>query len=127
MTLGEFVKQLAALMQQRNISMPLKNERPWHALFYRLKTSREPGRPPFLDRLRFDWDGPYPKCQELSDFLKALHCNASASATNPHYDTITLTDDVARLWSGRLDGVPPDTRAFMERATDNARREFAHT
>jgi hypothetical protein len=127
MTLGEFVKQFAALMQQKSISMPLKNERPWHALFYRLKTSREPGRPLFLDRLRFDWDGPHPKCRELSEFLKALHWNASATATNPHYDTITLTEDVARLWSTRLDGAAPDTRGFMERAAEQARQEFART
>ncbi len=97
-TLGQFVKELSALLANENVSIPFKNERPWHTLFYSLKTERDvPGRPTFFDRLQFDWDGPFPKSQELSEFLHSLHWNASVSATNPHYETINLSGPVKDL------------------------------
>ena len=52
------VKHLAALMQEKGIDIPFKNERPWHYLFFDLKLDKSlRGRPPLLDELVFDWDG----------------------------------------------------------------------
>ena len=99
MTLGDFVKRLVALLQSEDILMPFENEAPWHELFYKLKKERGvEGRPVFFDRLRFDWDGPFPKSLELSDFLHALHWNACVSAQNPKYDSITLPADIQKEW-----------------------------
>lgn len=127
-SLGEFVKQLATLMHQKQVKMPFRNERPWHLLFYELKTAQgRPGKPAFFERLRFDWDGPYPKSRELSQFLQALHWNASVSASNPHYDTITLPPVIADLWSQRLAKVDEETRAFLDEAVQRGRMVFSQT
>jgi hypothetical protein len=124
LTLGEFVKQLTALLEREEISIPFKNERPWHYLFYELKKSKTVGRPQLFDELEFDWDGPFPKSQELSDFLHALHWNASVSANNPHYETINLPNDVRDLWFSRYDASDTDTKTFFNLALDRAREEF---
>ena len=118
-TLGDFVKELAALMTQEHLQLPLKDERPWHILFFNLKQIPDaPDRPPFFDDLVFDWDGPAPKCQELSEFIHALHWSAAVTANNPTYDTIQLTDDVADDWR------PARVTAFHDTALEHARLEF---
>jgi hypothetical protein len=128
MTLGELVKQIAARMQKQSVPMPFRNERPWHELFYELKKENTADKPSFFDRLSFDWDGPYPKCRELSEFLHALHWNASVSANNPHYDTINLSKDVADLWEQRSRELEPSSKRFLDIAVDRAAKEFSgHT
>jgi hypothetical protein len=123
LSLGEFVKQLALLMNENHLEMPFKEEAPWHLLFYRLKKEvRSEGRPAFFDQLRFDWDGPDPKCQELSDFIQALHWTGSVIAVNPSYDRIMVQEDVAALW--RASDVEAESRAFLKRALSLATEEF---
>jgi hypothetical protein len=125
LTLGQFVKELTALLEERKIAIPFKNERSWHFLFYELKKDRSAvGRPSFLDELQFDWDGPYPKSQELSDFLHSLHWNASVSASNPHYETITLSDEVRDLWLKRYEREDANTKGYFSLVLDRARTEF---
>ena len=118
-TLGDFVKELAALMADADLRLPLKDEKPWHILFFSLK-QREgvAGRPDFFDRLVFDWDGPTPKCQELSEFIHALHWNATVAANNPTYEAIQLADEIADRWR------PTPQTAFHRAALDLARTEF---
>ena len=117
--LGDFVKEMAALMKDANLRLPLKDERPWHLLFFDLKRDRQAAdRPTFLDRLVFDWDGPSPRCQELSEFIHALHWNATVTASNPSYETLTLSDDVASRWR------PPAVTAFHQAALTRARATF---
>ncbi len=125
-SLGEFVKQLAAQLQTQHVTMPFRNEEPWHLLFYQLaKTKDVPGKPEFFERLRFDWDGPYPKSQELSDFLQALHWTASVSASNPHYEVINLPDDVADLWKKSFGMfAEKDISEFLCYAVKCAEKEF---
>lgn len=125
LTLGKFVKELTALLEQAKIAIPFKNEQCWQFLFYELKKDREAaGRPQFLDDLEFDWDGSYPKSQKLSDFLHSLHWNASVSASNPHYETITLSDEVKGLWLQRLEAEDAETRKFFSSTIERARKEF---
>ena len=120
--LGDFVKEMAALMTDNHLRLPLKDERPWHLLFFELKRDRQPAdRPAFLDRLIFDWDGPSPKCQELSEFIHALHWNANVTASNPTYETLTLSDDVAKRWR------PAAVTPFHESALARARTKFLPT
>jgi len=127
-SLGEFIKQLTSLMCQNQVKMPFKNEQPWHLLFYELKeTEGLPGKPAFFERLRFDWDGPYPKSRQLSEFLQALHWNASVSADNPRYDTITLPAPVADLWSHRVAKLDPETRNFLDEAVKRGQKAFSQS
>jgi hypothetical protein len=126
LSLGQFVKQLAALLQQKEVQLPFKNQKPWHVLFYELKKqSAAPGRPKFFDELTFDWDAPYPKCQQLSEFLNALHFTASVSARNPHFDVITLSPEVAERWAQSTDQDDPELKGFVHSAVVLAENEFA--
>ncbi len=125
MFLGDFVEQLAALLQKQQIPMPFENESPWHELFYDLKTMVQEGKPAFLSTLRFDWDGPYPKSQELSEFLHALHWNACVDARNPHFDKITLPANIAEEWSRRAEDLDQQTKAFLEHSVWLARQRFS--
>lgn len=125
LSLGQFVKQLAALLQQKGRALPFKNQRPWHQLFYELKKQpATPGRPKFLDALRFDWDAPYPKCQQLSEFLNALHFTASVSGHNPRFNVITVAPEVAERWANNAKHDNPDLKRFVDGAVALAEREF---
>jgi hypothetical protein len=125
MSLGQFVKQLAALLQQKGVELPFKNQKSWHMLFYELKKLPvSPGRPKFLDELPFDWDAPYPKCQQSSEFLNALHFTASVSARNPLFDVIHVAPDVAERWAKNVNQ-DPDLKQFISNAAILAEKEFA--
>lgn len=123
-TLGGFVKQLTLRMQAENLVMLFKDEAPWHLLFYQLKKTDAPAKPVFLQTLRFDWDGPYPRCKELSEFIQALHWTGSVAATNPSYERITLQDDVRKIWERDAEGLSPELRAFLDTGVEYARQQF---
>jgi hypothetical protein len=95
LTLGEFVKVIVLMLHKKGVAMPFQNEEKWHELFYELKREKaKEGRPNFFDRLRFDWDGPYPKSQDLSEYLQALHWNGFVSVANPSYDRLSVDSEV---------------------------------
>ena len=125
LSLGQFVKQLAASLQQKNVKLPFKNQKPWHLLFYELSKSSVAGKPLFFSDLVFDWDAPYPKCQELSEFLHALHFTANVSARNPSYDAIIVDPDVANRWSASIDQDDQALKTFVASAVERAQAEFA--
>lgn len=122
---SDFMKHLVALLGESKTPMTLKDERPWHMLFYALKT-RDLGRakPSFLANLRFDWDGPYPKCQDVSEFLHALHWNAGVTAMNPHYAEMTIPPEIAEFWSHRRKDLDVDVRDMLENVVKVAQHEF---
>jgi len=122
--LGDFVELLAAKLHREKVSMPFENERPWHELFYQLKQSDWHGKPEFFYLLRFDWDSPYPKSFELSEFLHALHWNACVDARNPHFDRITLPDGIAKEWSNRSEHLDPQAQEFLQRSAALAKEVF---
>lgn len=124
-SLGQFVKQLAATLSQKSVVLPFKDQKRWHLLFHELaKLPTKPGKPKFLSRLIFDWDASYPKCQELADFLHALHFTASVSAHNPRYDVISLDPTDAKRWVAQINHDDPNVRHFLNRAINLARQEF---
>jgi hypothetical protein len=97
-SLGEFVTLLVLRLDNERVPMPFQNEEKWHRLFYKLKTEREKqGRPGFFDKLRFDWDGRYPRAQDLSEYLQSLHWNGFISVANPTYDRLSVDQDVKDL------------------------------
>lgn len=122
-SLAEFVKQLTARIQQNHeLHMPFKDEKPWHMLFYRLKKASSQGKPSFFNELQFDWDGPYPTCQELTDYIHALHFTGCVSAGNPSYDEIALNEGLAKKWnSSQLEGNLPK---FLDHAMKEVRVHF---
>ena len=122
--LSEFVIRLAALLAREDVTMPFENEAPWHLLFYDLKRLDKPGRPTFLDDLIFDWDGPYPKSQDLSRFLHTLHWTV-ASVDNPTYRVLRLPPRTAELWYSRYENSRPELKAFLDMAHSRARERFS--
>lgn len=126
LSLGQFVRQLAALLQKQSVQLPFKNQRPWHLLFYRLKKdSTSPGRPQFFDELGFDWDGAYPKSQQLAEFLNAMHFTANVSARNPHFDVISVAPEVADRWARSIKQDDPEVMQFVSNAVALAQQEFS--
>jgi hypothetical protein len=124
-SLGEFVKQLVAHLDEADLVMPLKDEGKWHTLFYKLRGSRFEGRPAFFDEMLFDWDGAYPRSPELVEYIHALHWTGCVSASNPQYDQITLNKKVRELWSAvHLD---ENLRGFVDFAVGLAKEEFNST
>jgi hypothetical protein len=124
-SLGQFVEQLTGLLQKDSVQLPFKNQRPWHILFYDLKKITAAGRPKFFDQLRFDWDGPYPKCRELSEFLHALHVTTSIGVANPDYDEILVGREVEEEWVNNAKKDEPDLKQFVDYAVTRAKKEFA--
>jgi hypothetical protein len=125
MTMGDFVRHLAARMQKAGIAMPFKNERPWHLLFYHLTTADLPDKPAFLGALMFDWDGPYPRCRALSEFIQALHWTGNVSVGNPSYETLSVQPEVLALWQEEGEALPEGMRGFLDQTAERARQEFA--
>jgi len=112
-------------MQGRGLVMLFKDEMPWHMLLYRLKKEQMAGdKPNFLRQLRFDWNGPYPKCQELSRFIQALHWTGTVGAVNPSYEKIVLHEDVGKLWAEFGEKLDGGTKAYLDHAADVAKEEF---
>ena len=123
-SLGEFVKQLTLRFTDQGMTMPLRDERPWHMLFYRLKTSgTAAGKPDFLADLLFDWDGPYPRSSELAEYLDTLHWTGCLSASNPQYEKVTVNPKVSQLWSSL--SVDPKLNSFIDYAVETAKGHFS--
>lgn len=121
-SLGDFVQQL--LLQLSDSELPFRDERPWHELFYQLKIApAERGKPQFLKDLLFDWNGAYPRSQELSEYLHGLHWTGCISASNPSYDRFKLSQGVGNQWRGAV--VEPDLRDFVAAAAQTVRSELA--
>lgn len=122
MSLGEFIKQLTIRMKEAKLQMPFKDEEPWHQLIYQLKTSDVEPKPAFLQEIEFDWDGPYPRSEDIANYIHALHFTGCVSASNPAYDQISLNPKLEEIWSSeQLDG---DLPQFIERAMVIAKQEF---
>jgi hypothetical protein len=124
LSLGDFVRLLAALLHRRHVQIPFGKTEEWHLLFYELAGGNDGRKPQFFQSLFFDWDGPYPKSQELAQFLQALHWTASASANNPYFETIELPEPLARRWLDEFEAMAPDTKQYLEQATERAEARF---
>jgi len=123
-SLGQFLEQLVLRFDRDKVTMPLRDEKPWHVFFYSLKKSPEKaGKPTFLKEMLFDWDGPYPRSPELADQINAMHWTGCVKAANPQYDEITLNGTVKRVWSQAK--LEKDLSKFVGSAVRLARREFA--
>jgi len=124
LTLGDFVRLLAVRIPDRGRMMPFQDETPWHILFYRLKKELPEPKPKFIVNLGFDWDGPSPKSQDISDFLQALHWTGSVAALNPSYEQIIVPAGVRERWKREVDELSPDMKDILDRSVELAVEEF---
>jgi hypothetical protein len=125
LSLGDAVRQFALLMRDNNLALVYKNEAPWHFLFYRLtKEIKGSSRPAFLDHLRFDADGHYPRCRELSEFLHGLHTACTVRVGNPSYDEITLQPKITKIWEDVRKNLSNPAEKFLEKGLAIAKEEF---
>jgi hypothetical protein len=125
MTLGEFVKFLAALLTKNNSPMLFKEEAPWHFILFNLSEGNFEGKPRFLDSLKFDWGGPFPKCKELSRYLQFLHSTACVGTMNPSYDKMVLKEDLQQMWYSEFSKIGQPEQKFMGHAAEIAAKEFS--
>ena len=125
MTLGEFVKYLAALLTESKTPMLFKEEAPWHFVLYGLSAEEFEGKPQFLSHLKFDWGGPFPKCKELSRYLQFLHSTACVGTMNPSYEEMMLKPDLEKLWFSEFKKIGNPQQKFMGHAADVAAKEFS--
>ena len=125
LSLGEFVKCLVLLLHRNGVAFSLRSYKPWHLLFYELKKIPETdGKPEFFKNLRFDWDGPYPECPELSEFLDALCWTGSIVTTSPRFEEYTLPKEMADLWSQEFEVLGDETKQFLDTTLALARNKF---
>ena len=125
MTLADFVKYLVALLNEGRTDMPYEDESPWHELFYDLKTRDEAReKPEFIKNLRFDWDAPYPKSPEVSEYLHALHWSACVTAQNPYYERITLSPEIASFWLKEYNNLDNNEKDYLNEVASIAKERF---
>lgn len=122
--MGDAVRQIALLMDENQFQIPFKNEALWHLLFYRLKKDTSVPKPRFLERLRFDSDGRFPRCRELSEFLQGLHTALTVNVPNPSYDEIVLPQEATSDWKQERKSLGKESRKFLETALGIAKKEF---
>jgi hypothetical protein len=121
-TLGDFVQQLL-LQIGGDKELHFKDERPWHELFYALKKSRRTeGKPQFLEKMFFDWNGEYPRSRELSRYLHSLHWTGCMAAANPGYDRFRLNKQIGKLWKTDVDA---NLRTFIKKTATKAAPKLA--
>jgi hypothetical protein len=126
MTLGDFVKYLITILNKDNIPMPYEDEKKWHELFFLLKTQNiSIEKPDFIKHLWFDWDGPFPKSQELSDFLHALHWNACVSSPNPSYEKVCISPEISAFWLDQYEGLNPHDKNLLVQVASMAKEKFS--
>ena len=125
MTLGEFVKYLAASLSMRGTPMSFKDEEPWHVLLYRLQEENLAEKPEFLDRIIFDWGGPFPKSKDLSRYLQLLHVTGCVGVTNPSYKKMELSEGLEKLWYSRVKELPKAQLEFVQHAAGLAEETFS--
>jgi hypothetical protein len=125
MTLGEFLKYLATLLSNKNTPMSFKDEEPWHLLLYRLQSEQAAQKPAFLERLVFDWGGPFPKCKDVSRYLQLLHVTGCVDVSNPSYKKMELSDGLQKLWYSQVRELPKAQLKYVQHAATLAKEEFS--
>lgn len=122
---GEFVKYLVLLLQKNNIVLPFNRPEAWHHLFYRLKQSQEiSGKPAFLEKLWFDWDDPYPKSPELSEYLHALCWTGTIETNSPRFDRYWLPKNMEKLWQEQYEKLDKTVKQYLYFTVEIAKEEF---
>lgn len=122
---GDFVKYLVLLLQKNGIDLPFHTQEAWHLLFYRLKKQQDfPGKPAFLETLWFDWDDPYPKSPELSEYLNALCMIGVVETNSPRFDRYRLSKVMEELWQEQFEKLNEEIKQYLNLSVQIAKEEF---
>jgi len=97
---------------------------PWHLLFYRLKNENIAGKPKFFERMRFDWDGPYPKSLALEHYLNCLVMFGTLVTTSPRFREYKLESRHVPLLRNKYDALNETAKQFLDNAIKLALEEF---
>ena len=125
MSLGDFIKFLLLSLQRNGTGLSLNNRELWHHLFYRLKEIGEADdKPGFLKNLWFDWDGRYPTCPKLADYLNTLCLVGSVVTTSPRYEEYTIPEETQKFWLREYEKLDKATKRFLKISTVIAEEEF---
>ena len=126
MTLGDFVNYLVLLLQKYEIALPFNNQALFHKLLYRLKKENDiAGKPNFLKKLWFDWNGSYPKSPELSEYLHALcWIGIVVKANCPGCDTYWLSKNIEELWQKQFEKIDEVIKQYLNLVIGIAKEEF---
>jgi len=125
MTMGDFVQHLLLFLHRDEENLRLHEMEHWHKLFYQLhKLPPEPGRPPFLDKLFFAWNGPYPSCDDVAEYLRRLHLLGFIVCDSPGYRKYWLPEKTVQSWQREHDRLGAREREFLSKAALMAKREL---
>lgn len=117
LSLSELVARMLLFYHKQHPILPLEEIRRWHEGFYWLKKNVDVvGRPDLFQDLRFDFDGPYPKCQALEEVLDALFGFQIVIRARPEFRMYELSSDMKELWEQKLPPLNKEAQEFVEKA-----------
>lgn len=97
-TLGDFVRHVAAIITERDKGFPYNQEEPWHTMLREVRCTFG-NKMDFLKSVRFDiGEVPYPRCKKLSEFLQALHWSGALTVENPTYAKARVIPSLVEEW-----------------------------
>ena len=121
----DFVRYLILLLQKNNIILTFNKPEAWHCLFYRLKKSPEIlGKPAFLEKLWFDWDGPYQESPELLEYLHTLRLTGVVETNSPRFDRYWLSKGIEELWQKQFEKLDEVIKQYLNLVIGIAKEEF---
>ena len=116
-SLGEFVKIFIANVQKKCSVVPYHSDPVWHNFFYKLKHNQE-NKPKCISELRFDWDSPYPKEKELSDYLFAIECMSGSILTYRDSLGTLYPEDIIGIWLGIYNNLDDKGKTYITKAVE---------
>jgi len=127
MDFGDVVKYAVLILHKNGEKLNFHRRKGWHNAFYQLKTSPHIcGAPAVLREAFFDWDGPYPVCQELNECLNSFVVTGCVCCSSPNFNDHWLDERVAVIWQERYDLLLPEEKTFFETAMfECLRKELA--
>lgn len=91
MTFFDLIKNTVATIQtiygRTFLDLPVY----WHTFLYENKSYNDSPKLRCIKDLRFDWDGPYPQCVQLNEFITTVKLINNGS--------VNLLDEVAWRWA----------------------------
>ncbi|MDR3582409.1 MAG: hypothetical protein P4L67_04015 [Candidatus Pacebacteria bacterium] len=125
MSLSELVKFLTLLLHKEKIGLNFDQQQCWHTALYNIKKLPEmPGKPASLEGIFFDWNGPYPVCKELDDYLWGMGCTGCVEWSTLNMHEYELVKGVAAIWDEEYRRLTEDEKHFLGAALRCVQLEF---
>jgi hypothetical protein len=119
------MKFLIFLLNREGVNLCFHERVCWHTLFYNLKYASNPEIPSVLRDLFFEWNGPFPVCREVDEYLDGFRVTGCVESASPDFRKFWLLEGIAKLWSREYDSLSEAQRRFLEKVVlKSARAEF---